>query len=133
VGELSAKPAPDAAKPPTLPPQDGFLVLDRTKFREAFAADIDPSTADFMAASQNPWGLGAVTGKITQPAWKNKPTWYIVASQDRMIAPSLERWMAKRANAHTTELTGSHAIYVSKPRAVADVIEKAARTLGEAK
>jgi pimeloyl-ACP methyl ester carboxylesterase len=131
VGELSSRPAPDASKPPILPPQDGFLSLDRAKFREAFAADVNPATANFMAASQNPWGLGAVSGKITQPAWKEKPVWYIVATEDKMIAPSLERWMATRAKAHTTELTGSHAIFLSKPKAVAKVIEDAARKIGQ--
>jgi pimeloyl-ACP methyl ester carboxylesterase len=130
VGALSGKPATDAPKPPVLPPQDGYLKLDPSKFREAFAADVSPSVAAFMADSQVPWGLKAVSTPITNPAWKTKPSWYIVAKQDRMISPSLERWMAGRAKAHTTELDGSHAIYVSKPDAVATVIEEAARKVG---
>jgi pimeloyl-ACP methyl ester carboxylesterase len=130
VGVLSSKPAPDASKPPILPPEDGFLSLDKSKFREAFAADVKPSEAEFMAISQNPWGLKAVNGTIENPAWKNKPTWYVVAKNDRMIPPSLERMMAKRANAHTFELAGSHAVFMSKPDAVVSIIEKAAHSAG---
>ncbi len=130
VGDLSARPAPDGAKPPILPPNDGYLTLDTAKFAAAFAADVDPRIAALMADSQTPWGLKAVGGKIVQPAWKGKQSWYIVAAQDRMIPPSLERMMAARAHAHTTELTGSHAIYVSKPEAVAAVIVEAARKAG---
>ncbi len=130
VGALSAKPAPDASKPPILPPQNGSLALDMAGFQAAFAADVSPAVAAFMADSQTPWGLKAVSGVITQPAWKNKPAWYVVARNDKMIAPSLQRSMAERAHAHTTELVGSHAIYVSKPKAVAEVIEEAARKVG---
>jgi len=130
VGELSARPAPDASKPPILPPRDGYLTLDEAGFPAAFAADVDPRVAAFMGASQTPWGLNAVNGVITQPAWKAKPNWYILATHDKMIPPSLQRTMATRAHAHTTELAGSHAIYVSKPRDVATIIEEAARTVG---
>ncbi len=130
AGTLSAQPAPDAAKPPILPPQDGYLALDKAGFRAAFAADVKPSVAAFMADSQTPWGLKAISGTITQPAWREKPSWYVVATNDKMIPPSLQRTMAERAHAHTTELDGSHAIYVSKPKAVAAVIEDAARKVG---
>ena len=133
VGMLSAKPAPDASKPPILPPQDGYLSLDKAGFHEAFAADVDPAVAAFMADSQTPWGLKAVSATITHPAWRDKPAWYIVAKNDRMIPPSLQHTMAERAHTQTTELTGSHAIYVSKPKAVAAVIEEAARKLGDTK
>ncbi len=130
VGALSARPAPDAAKPPILPPQDGYLTLDKAGFHAAFAADVDPRVAAFMAASQVPWGLKAVGARIAQPAWKAKPSWYIVARNDRMIPPSLQRTMASRANAHTTELDCSHAIYVSRTAAVSAIIEEAARKAG---
>ena len=126
VGELSGKPAPDASKPPILPPQDGYLSLDKSGFAAAFAADVDPGVAAFMADSQAPWGLNAVSAKITHPAWKEKPVWYIIATHDKMIPPSLQHTMAERAKAHTTELAASHAVYVSKPKAVAAIIEEAA-------
>jgi pimeloyl-ACP methyl ester carboxylesterase len=130
VGELSSKPAPDATKPPILPPQNGYLTLDPSGFQAAFAADVDPVTARFMADSQNPWGLKAVSGMISHPAWKDKPSWYIITTNDKMIPPSLQHTMAERANAHTTEIVASHAVYVSKPRAVAKVIEEAAQNVG---
>ena len=130
VGELSGKPAPDATKPPILPPQNGALSLDPSGFQAAFAADVDPVTAGFMADSQTPWGLKAVSGTITHPAWKDKPTWYIIATSDKMIPPSLQHTMAERANAHTKEIAASHAVYVSKPKAVAKVIEEAAQNVG---
>ncbi|MEI9999337.1 MAG: alpha/beta hydrolase [Verrucomicrobiota bacterium] len=126
VGMLSSKPAADASKPPILPARDGYLALDKSAFPAAFAADVDPALAAFMADSQTPWSLKAIGATITHPAWKQKPSWYIVASQDKMIPPSAERSMAKRANAHTTELAGSHAIFISQPKAVAAVIEDAA-------
>jgi pimeloyl-ACP methyl ester carboxylesterase len=130
VGELSGKPAADATKPPILPPQNGCLTLDRSGFQAAFAADVDPATAGFMADSQIPWGLGAVSGMITHPAWKDRPTWYIIATNDKMIPPSLQHTMAERANAHTKEIVASHAVYVSRPKAVAKVIEEAAQNVG---
>ncbi len=130
VGALSARPAPDGSKPPILPPQDGRLTLDRAGFPAAFAADVNPAVATFMADSQTPWGLKAVNAAVPHPAWKDKPSWYVVAKSDRMIPPSLQRTMAERAHAHTTELAGSHAIYVSQPKAVAAVIEEAARKAG---
>lgn len=133
AGTLSAKPAPDASKPPILPPEDGHLVLDKAGFRAAFAADVDPAVAAFMADSQTPWGLKAASGTIKHPAWQDKPAWYIVAKDDKMIPPSLQHSMAERAHAETTELVGSHAIYVSQPKAVAGVIEEAALKAGEAK
>jgi pimeloyl-ACP methyl ester carboxylesterase len=133
AGTLSAEPAPDASKPPILPPQDGYLTLDKAGFPAAFAADVDPSVAAFMADSQTPWGLKAVGGTITHPAWRDKPSWYIIASNDKMIPPSLQHAMAERAHAHITEITGSHAIFVSQPKAVAAIIEEAAQKAGEAK
>jgi pimeloyl-ACP methyl ester carboxylesterase len=113
-------------QPPILPPQDGFLFLDRAKFAASFAGDVNPATAAFMADSQVPWGVEALSGTITEPAWKAKPAWYLVTTEDRMIPPEAQRAMAKRAGAKVTEVKGSHSIYVSQPQAVAAIIEKAA-------
>jgi pimeloyl-ACP methyl ester carboxylesterase len=129
VGTLIADPPPGAPVPPILPPQDGFLFLDRDKFASAFAADIPSAQAAFMADAQTPWGLDALNGAIGDPAWRSKPSWYLVATDDRMIPPPAQRAMAERAGATTTEAPGSHAIYVSQPAAVADLIKQAAHTL----
>jgi pimeloyl-ACP methyl ester carboxylesterase len=120
---------PGAPVPPILPPQDGYLLLDRAKFREAFAADVDPETAAFMADAQVPWGLDALNGAISEPAWRTKPSWYLVSTEDRMIPPPAQRSMATRAGASVAEAAGSHAIYVSQPGAVAALIAKAAERL----
>lgn len=126
VETLIANPPPGAPVPPILPPKDGFLMLDNAKFAASFAADVDPATAQFMANSQVPWGVNALAGKITVPAWKSKPSYYLVASDDHMIPPPAQRAMAKRANATVVETRGSHAVYVSKPAEVARLIEQAA-------
>ena len=112
--------------PPILPPVDGFLFLDKDKFAASFAADVDADVASFMADSQVPWGVEALTGAVTDPAWKSKPSYYLVASEDRMIPPAAQRMMAGRAGSTVTETAGSHAVYVSKPEAVAALIEQAA-------
>lgn len=117
----------DAPAPPILPPQDGFLFLDRQKFAASFAADVKPEIADFMANSQVPWGLAAASGGATAAAWKTKPSWYLLTTEDHMIAPQLQRFMSKRAGSKVVEIKGSHAIYVSRPDAVATLIEKAAK------
>jgi pimeloyl-ACP methyl ester carboxylesterase len=127
VNALIADPPPGAPVPPILPPQDGFLFLDREKFAESFAADVPADLAAFMADSQVPWGVEALNGAVTEPAWRTKPSWYLVASDDRMIPPPAQRFMSERAGATVTEAPGSHSIYVSQPRAVADLIEQAAR------
>ena len=126
VASLIANPPPGAPVPPILPPQDGFLFLDRAKFAESFAADVATDTAAFMADSQVPWGLDALAGAVTEPAWKNKPSYYLVAMEDKMIPPPAQRAMAGRAQARVTEVVGSHAIYVSKAAEVAEVIRQAA-------
>ena len=126
VATLIANPAPGAPVPPILPPQDGYLFLDKAKFAESFAADVDPDTASFMADSQVPWGVDALSGTISEPAWRTKPSWYLVATEDRMIPPAAQRAMAKRAGSTVVEVSGSHAVYVSQPQAVASVIENAA-------
>ena len=116
----------DAPAPPILPPQDGFLFLDRQKFAASFAADVKPEIADFMANSQVPWGLAAASAGATAAAWKTKPNWYLLTTEDHMIAPELQRFMSKRAGSKVVDVKGSHAIYVSKPEAVASLIEQAA-------
>jgi pimeloyl-ACP methyl ester carboxylesterase len=117
----------DGPQPPILPPQDGFLFLDREKFAEAFAGDVEPAKAAFMADSQVPWGLDALGGAVSDPAWRHKPTWYLIVTDDRMIPPAAQRTMAERTGAQTAETPGSHAIYVSQPAVLADVIAQAAR------
>ena len=114
-------------QPPILPPQDGFLLLDKAKFPASFAGDVDPEKAAFMADSQVPWGLGAISGAISEPAWRTKPSWYLVTTEDKMIPPDAQRAMSKHAGATVVEVKGSHAIYVSQPDAVADLIAQAAR------
>jgi pimeloyl-ACP methyl ester carboxylesterase len=127
VSSLIKDPPPGAPVPPILPPQDGFLFLDRAAFAAAFAADIDTDTAKFMADSQLPWGVQALGGTVTEPAWKSKPSWYLVATDDRMIPPDAQRLMSRRAGSTVVEVPGSHSIYVSRPGAVAALIDKAAR------
>jgi pimeloyl-ACP methyl ester carboxylesterase len=126
VSSLIQNPPPGAPVPPILPPQDGYLFLDRAKFRASFAADVSADTAAFMADSQVPWGLEALNGAVTEPSWKTKPSWYLVATDDKMIPPDAQRAMSKRAGSTVVEIKGSHAVYVSQPRAVADLIAKAA-------
>ena len=127
VSSLIANPPANAPVPPILPPQDGFLFLDKDKFSASFAADVDLSKAAFMASSQVPWGVTALSGTVTEPAWKTKPSWYLVTTEDRMIPPPAQRMMSKRAGSTVTEVAASHSVYISQPEAVASFIEKAAR------
>jgi len=131
VSTLIKDPPPGAPVPPILAPQDGYLFLDKGKFPASFAGDVDKERAEFMAASQVPWGLDALNGTISEAAWKTKPSWYLVATDDKMIPPAAQRFMSKRAGSTVVEVAGSHAIYVSQPNAVAALIEKAARALIE--
>jgi pimeloyl-ACP methyl ester carboxylesterase len=133
VSSLIANPVPGAPVPPILPPQDGYLFLDKSKFAASFAADVGPAQAAFMADSQVPWGVAALAGAVTQPAWKVKPSWYLVAADDKMIPPPAQRAMAKRAGATVVETAGSHAVYVSRPAVVAALIEQAAKAASQAK
>jgi len=126
VAALIKDPPPGAPVPPILPPQDGYLSLDRAKFADAFAADLPREKAEFMADSQVPWGIEALNGKIKEPAWKAKPSWYLVATEDRMIPPAAQHFMSKRAGATVVEVAGSHSIYLSQPEAVAALIRSAA-------
>lgn len=127
VATLIKNPPPGAPVPPILPPQDGFLFLDRAKFAASFAGDVESGKAAFMADSQVPWGLEALGGVISEPAWRAKPSWYLVATDDKMIPPDAQRAMSKRAGSTVVEVKGSHAIYVSQPEAVAAFVEQAAK------
>jgi pimeloyl-ACP methyl ester carboxylesterase len=128
VNTLIANPPPGAPVPPILPPKDGFLFLDQGKFAASFAGDVDAGVADFMAHSQVPWGLDALGGQISDPAWRHKPTWYLLVTDDKMIPLAAQRFMCERAGADATQVPGSHAIYVSNPSAVASLIETAANS-----
>jgi pimeloyl-ACP methyl ester carboxylesterase len=116
----------DAPQPPILPPQDGFLFLDREKFHDSFAGDVDADEAAFMADSQVPWGVDALGGTISDPAWRNNPSWYLLTTEDRMIPPQAQQMMSERAGATVEEVAASHSVYVSQPEAVAAIIGKAA-------
>jgi pimeloyl-ACP methyl ester carboxylesterase len=122
----------DGPQPPILAPEDGFLLLDREKFHDSFAADLSDEQAEFMADSQVPWGVGALGGEISEAAWQSKPSWYLVTTEDRMIPPPAQRQMSERAGSTVVEVEGSHAIYVSQPGAVVELIEKAASEVSSA-
>ena len=126
VNTLIADPPPDAPVPPILPPRDGFLFLDPEKFGASFAGDLPAEQAAFMADSQVPWGVDALDGTVTDPAWRTKPSWYLVTTEDRMIPPPAQRAMSERAGSTVVEAVGSHSIYVSQPAAVVALIEQAA-------
>jgi hypothetical protein len=125
VATLIANPPPGAPVPPILPPTDGFLTLDRAKFAASFAADLDPAIAAFRADSQVPWGVKALEAAVTKPAWRTKPTWYVIATDDKMIPPPAQHAMSSRAGASVSEVKASHALYESQPAAVATAIERA--------
>jgi pimeloyl-ACP methyl ester carboxylesterase len=120
----------DGPRLPILPPVDGFLFQARETFAQSFGADLPADQAAFMADSQVPWGIEALTGKITEPAWRIKPSWYLVAGDDRMIPPPAQRTMSARAAATVVEEAGSHAVYISEPRATAELIKRAAQGAG---
>jgi pimeloyl-ACP methyl ester carboxylesterase len=126
VGTLIANPVPGAPVPPILPPVNGFLMLDKAKFAEAFAGDVPPEKAEFMANSQVPWGLDGLNGVVSTPAWKTKRSWYLLVTEDKMIPPPAQQFMSQRAGSNVREVGGSHAVYVSNPQVVADIIEEAA-------
>ncbi|MFD0152881.1 alpha/beta fold hydrolase [Streptomyces sp. NPDC055721] len=127
VGTLIADPPPGAPVPPILPPDQGFLFLDRDRFAESFAADLPRAQADFMADSQVPWGVDALGGAVARPAWRTKKSWYLIATDDRMIPPPAQHAMSERIGAETVEVAASHSVYVSQPAAVAGLITRAAR------
>jgi pimeloyl-ACP methyl ester carboxylesterase len=127
VASLIRDPAPGAPVPPILPPRDGFLLLDRSKFAASFAGDVEADLAAFMADAQVPWGVAALEGAVGRPAWKTRPSWYLVTTDDRMIPPPAQRAMAGRAGATVEEVAASHSVYVSQPEAVVRLIVAAAR------
>jgi len=127
VSSLIKDPVPGAPVPPILPPQNGYLFLDKAKFAASFAGDVSPAKASFMADSQVPWGVEALTGAVTEASWRVKPSWYLVAKDDKMIPPAAQRSMAQRAGSAVMEVPGSHAVYVSRPKDVAQLIERAAK------
>jgi pimeloyl-ACP methyl ester carboxylesterase len=129
VESLIKNPPPGAPVPPILPPQDGYLFLDKAKFRASFAADVSEARAAFLADSQVPWGVAALSGTVSEPAWKTKPSWYLVATEDKMIPPAAQRQMAARAGSIVADAAGTHAIYISKPEAVAALIATAAKSV----
>ena len=133
VQTLIANPVPGAPVPPILPPKDGFLFLDQAKFAASFAADVAPKKAAFMAASQVPWGVAALGGAVSEASWKNKPSWYLVAKDDKMIPPAAQRAMSQRAGSTVVEVPGSHSVYLSQPKATAALIEQAAKAVAQAK
>ncbi len=119
----------DGPQPPILPPVNGYLFLDRSKFHDAFAGDVTAEEAAFMADSQVPWGLDALGGSISDAAWRGKPSWYLHVNDDRMIPPAAQASMAERIGATVVQTPGSHAIYVSQPKIVADLIAQAAASI----
>jgi pimeloyl-ACP methyl ester carboxylesterase len=111
---------------------DKFNFLDPSAFPSYFAADLPKAQAVFEAHSQILTAIANFGGIVTTPAWRSKPSWMIVAGADRIINPDLERWYAKRANSHTTEIVGaSHSVYESRPKEVAAIIEKAATAVAK--
>jgi len=133
VNTLIKDPPAGAPVPPILPPQDGYLALDKAKFAASFAGDVAKDKAAFMADSQVPWGVEALAGTISEPAWKNKPSWYLVATDDRMIPPPAQRLMSKRAGSTVVEVAGSHAIFLSQPSKVVALVEQAAKKVSSGK
>ncbi|RPH47115.1 MAG: alpha/beta hydrolase, partial [Lysobacterales bacterium] len=124
VSALIKDPVPGAPVPPILPPKDGYLSLDKAKFAASFAGDLSREKAEFMANSQVPWGVEALNGVVSDPAWRHKPSWYLIATDDKMIPPPAQQFMSKRAGATVVEVKGSHAVYMSQPEAVAALIAK---------
>ena len=127
LSTLIAEAPADAPAPPILPPQDGLLFLDRDRFAAAFAADVPEKLAAFMADSQVGFGVDALNEAVSEPAWRTKPSWYLVTTNDHMIPPPAQRAMSERAKATVTETPANHAVYVSQPAVVAAVITQAAQ------
>jgi pimeloyl-ACP methyl ester carboxylesterase len=115
----------DTPGSPIVPAPNGFFFQDRARFHASFGADLPTALAAFLADAQVPWGMGAMTGSVSEPAWRGKPSWYLVATEDRMIPASVQRAMAKRAGATAIEVAASHAVYMSQPNAVAALIRQA--------
>jgi pimeloyl-ACP methyl ester carboxylesterase len=129
---ISGFPA-DGPQPPILPPVDGFLFLDRAKFHHSFAGDLPAEQAMFLADAQVPWGVDALAGNVTEPAWRTKESWYLVTTEDLMIPPAAQRTMSERIGATVVDVAASHSVYVSQPAAVANLIKQAAAATTAAK
>jgi pimeloyl-ACP methyl ester carboxylesterase len=121
---ISTFPA-DGPQPPILPPRDGFSFQDPDRFHASFGADLADDLAAFMADSQVPWGVDAAAGPVTDPAWRSKPSWYMVTTQDREIPPTAQRAMSRRAGSTVVEVAATHAVYITQPVPVAELIGQA--------
>lgn len=130
VGESVEKLIAGGAPPPVQPSADGFLFFDLKVFPQAFAQDLTPDQGRFLAAAQVPPAAAAFATPVSNASWKNRRSWYVLATEDRIIPPAAQRQMAARAQAQITEVAGSHAVYVSQPKAVADAIDAAAKAAG---
>ncbi len=127
LGSLLASGGPVDPKSGILPPEEGYVWYDKAKFHEGFCADLPEDLASFMADSQIPVAASAFGYVNTAPAWKTKPSWYCVATEDHTIPPDAERFFGQRMGAKVTEIQGSHVIFISQPEKVADIIEDAAK------
>jgi pimeloyl-ACP methyl ester carboxylesterase len=116
----------DSPQMPGLPPRDGFILQDPARFHASFGADLPADLAAFMADAEVPWGIGAATGTVTDPAWRTRPSWYLVASRDQEIPPQAQRAMARRAGSTVEEIAATHAVYITQPEPVVDLVRRAA-------
>jgi pimeloyl-ACP methyl ester carboxylesterase len=131
VGESVASLIEGGAAPPLQPSADGFLFFNPVLFPQVFAHDLPAAQGAFLAAAQLPPAGAAFDTPVSQAAWRSRRSWYVLATEDRIIPPGAQRQMATRANAVVTEVRGSHAVYISQPEAVADAIDAAARATGQ--
>lgn len=127
AGESVASLSAEGTPAPLQPSADGYLFFDPTVFPQAFAQDLPAAQGAFLAAAQVPPAAGAFGAPASQVAWKSRPSWYVLSTEDRVIPPAAQRRMATRANAAITEVNASHAVYMSNPEAVAAVIDLAAQ------
>jgi pimeloyl-ACP methyl ester carboxylesterase len=125
VNTLIASATPGAPTSPILPPADGLMFQDRARFPCEFGGDLPAADAAFLADSQVGWGVDALAETVTEPAWRRKPSWYLIATEDRMIPPAAQRTMAQRAGATTAEVAAGHAVYMSQPATAAALIREA--------
>jgi pimeloyl-ACP methyl ester carboxylesterase len=128
LGELGAKFEPTPLGKALVPDSAGFLYIDRSKFHDVFCKDVPEAEARIMAVTQKPIAAAIFDERAPAPAWKDIPSWFVVAQDDQAINPELERFFAKRMNAHVTDLKASHVAFISQPRAVVKIIEEAAKT-----
>ena len=131
AGESVASLIEGGAPPPLQPSADGFLFFNPALFPQVFAHDLPTAHGAFLAAAQRPPAGEAFGAPVSQAAWRSRRSWYVLATEDRIIPPAAQRQMATRANAVVTEVRGSHAVYISQPEAVADAIDAAARAVGQ--